>query len=92
METYSLVSEQDDQPGEAYIGSCRRPHNPCQNNAICKQVKIASLLKTDHANFKVRIHCFCPDNETAELLTLCGFSRRSVAVDRNPDFIHMTYP
>ncbi len=61
LETYSLVSEQEDQPGEAYIGSCRRPHNPCQNNAICKQVKIASLLKTDHANFKVRIHCFCPN-------------------------------
>lgn len=59
-ETYSIISDAKEDANEEYIGSCRRPHNPCQNNAICKQVRVASLLKGDN-NFKVRIHCFCPN-------------------------------
>ena len=56
----SIASSVDTAEG----ASCRKPFNPCKNNAICKQVKIASLAassKINRTNFKLRIHCFCPN-------------------------------
>ncbi len=43
--------------------SCKKPNNPCQNNAVCKQFKVTSLgapLKSRTNATKIRIHCFCP--------------------------------
>ncbi len=56
-ETNQLETDELESKTEANL-SCRRPHNPCQNNAICRIVKIASLKA---ATFKSRIHCFCPN-------------------------------
>ena len=54
-----------------YGQSCRKPYNPCKNNAICKQVKVqdapfASTSSSSSNNFsskkiKIKIHCFCPN-------------------------------
>jgi len=50
-----------------YGTSCKKPFNPCKNNAICKQVRVASILtnrkgsNVGQSNYKVRVHCFCPN-------------------------------
>jgi hypothetical protein len=56
-----------------YGQSCRKPYNPCKNNAICKQVKVqdapfasTSSSSSSSSNFsskkiKIKIHCFCPN-------------------------------
>jgi hypothetical protein len=59
-----------------YGQSCRKPYNPCKNNAICKQVKVQqqqtpelATTTTDETNsassssrkIKLKIHCFCPN-------------------------------
>ena len=41
--------------------SCKKSFNPCKNNAICKQYKIASLHKQNNSTTRIRLHCFCPD-------------------------------
>ena len=49
---------------QKYGQSCRKPYNPCKNNAICKQVKVTSLKaakSNKKSNIKIKIHCFCPN-------------------------------
>jgi hypothetical protein len=49
---------------QKYGQSCRKPYNPCKNNAICKQVKVTSLKaakSNKKSSIKIKIHCFCPN-------------------------------
>ena len=53
-------------PASTPVQSCKKPHNPCQNNAICKQLKDSSASSSSSsANASVaarmRVHCFCPN-------------------------------
>jgi len=41
------------------IISCKEPHNPCLNNGVCKQIKVASLNSSHNGNVKSRLTCLC---------------------------------
>lgn len=41
---------------------CKPQHNPCKNNAICRQLKVQSLKQQPNSSgtTKVRVQCHCP--------------------------------
>lgn len=40
---------------------CKPHHNPCKNNAICRQVKLTSANKSNSTTTnKLRVQCHCP--------------------------------
>ncbi len=65
----NLSSNLNEQNQQKYGSSCKKPFNPCKNNAICRQLRVASILTTkksqgsssSNSNYKVRVHCFCPN-------------------------------
>lgn len=64
----SKLSSNPNENQQKYGSSCKKPFNPCKNNAICKQVRVASISTTkksqgssSNSNYKVRVHCFCPN-------------------------------
>ena len=60
---FQRVNSLSDSQLKQYGQSCRKPYNPCQNNAICKQVKVQSTHHHQRGakKIKLKIHCFCPN-------------------------------
>jgi hypothetical protein len=63
----SISYEVDSEPEESQavkkklVISCKEPHNPCLNNGVCKQIKVASLNSSHNGNVKSRLTCLCPN-------------------------------
>jgi hypothetical protein len=50
-------------PPSKYNQQCKPHHNPCKNNAICKQIKIQASKPSSGTNTtstKLRVQCHCP--------------------------------
>ena len=61
LKTNPLPKSLSDSQLKKYGQSCRKPYNPCKNNAICKQVKVTNAQPKNFSKIKVKIHCFCPN-------------------------------